>query len=176
MKKNIIALLLVLAVVSFGVFAAPADADFKVTTEVGDNSFMGVTKETVDVKGFVSGAYTDFDELVVEEAGSQDFEAYLTSWSNSVAGYTIEMSATPMAHANKSSNSAADIHYTVTVNSVSYATKSDTTAKEVFDSETLTAITGNSSAITLSVDSDSFAAAATGSYEGTVTFHFVSNS
>ena len=170
MKKNIIALLLVLAVVSFGVFAAPSPATFTVTTTVNDNSFMGVTEETYGTLG-VGGEYTAFENLGVTASGEQTFEAYITSYSNHPAGYTLSMSATAMSN----TTNAAVIHYTVGANSKSYDTETNTTAVDLFTTSALTAITGSSHELSLTVDADSFDAATTGSYTGTVTFTYTAN-
>lgn len=170
MKKNIIALLLVLAVVSFGVFAAPSPAEFTVTTTVNDNSFMGVTEETYATLG-VGGEYTAFTNLGVTASGSQTFEAYITSYSNNPGGYKLSMSATAMSN----STNAAVIHYTVGANSKSYDTETDTTAVELFTTSALTAIIGSSHKLSLTVDADSFDAATTGSYTGKVTFTYTAN-
>ena len=182
MKKNLVALLLVLVVVSFGLFAAdpvaaqaPGKAEFTVTTTVNGVAYMGVTNEQYDAPD--AGDYTLFTNLKIEEAGPQDFKAYITSFSNSPAGYKIAMSATAMA--NTSETGKDPIHYTIgvtksgeTPESVAYATKTDGVAVEVYNSGALAAMSGKSYPLTLSVDSDSFAAATTGSYLGTVTFAY----
>lgn len=181
MKKNLVALLLVLVVVSFGLFAdatpasAPGNAEFTVTTTVNGVAYMGVTTAAYSTPS--ASAYTLFENLDVTEAGVQTFTAFITSFSNSPAGYKIAMSATAMA--NTSETGKDPIHYTIgvtksgeTPESVAYATKTGGDAVEVYNSGALAAMSGKSYPLTLSVDSDSFAAATTGSYLGTVTFAY----
>lgn len=171
MKKNLVALLLVLVVVSFGLFAVVDPAEFTVTTTVNGVAYMGVTNEEYDAPN-ANDYYTLFTNLEIEEAGPQDFTAYITSFSNNPGGYTISMAATAMVNGIVSSD---PIHYTISANSASFDTESDTAAVVVLTTGTLGTMTGSSYLLTLDVDEESFAAAVTGDYEGTVTFTYTAN-
>lgn len=175
--KKIISMLLILLVAGV-LFAdptpatAPSSATFTVKTDVNGVAFMGVTKETFAETGVDPEDYNAYENLDVSESGEQDFTAYITSFSNTPGGYKITMSASAMTNATN----AAEIHYIVGAdngsNVVTFDTKNTQTAVEVYNSGSLTAMTGHSYPLTLSVDSESFAAATTGAYSGTVTFAY----
>lgn len=184
--KKIISMLLILLVAGV-LFAdptpatAPSAATFTVKTDVNGVAFMGVTKETYASKGADDGAYTLFTNLPIDADNLVNTGfAYITSFSNTPGGYKITLSATPMA--NTSVTGKDPIHYTIGAktgesSSVTYTTGPASTgdAVEVFDSGALVAMSGNSYPLTLSVDSESFAAATTGAYSGTVTFTYTAH-
>ena len=173
MKKNLI-VLLVIALVSVGLFAAnPGPSTFDVTTTVEGINEMKLTQ--AEFTGTTKSALTALDAytgpLEVSAYGPQSFTAYISTLSNSRVGYKVTMSETAMADA------AAKIHYTVTANGESVDTSGaengpGSNAKVIIDTLTsgMTGVASQSHLITLSVDQTSFEAAVEGEYSGTVTF------
>ncbi len=172
MKKNLIALL-VIALVSVGLFADPTTSTFNVETSVkGINEMkLTTTKFTGTTKSALDGLTAYTGPLSVTTYGDQNFTAYISTLSNSRVGYTVTMSATAMA------DDAASIHYTVTANGESVDTSNaqngpGSDAKVIIDTLTsgMTGVASQSHLITLTVDQTSFEAAVEGEYSGTVTF------
>ncbi|ADY12420.1 hypothetical protein [Sphaerochaeta globosa] len=176
MKKNIIAVLLIVTIFTVGLFAAtnPADSSFDVSTTIQGINKMKITAEVFT--GTSPGSFNTADgfdsPLGVTEAGSQDFDAYLSTLSNNRTGYTVTMEATAMA--STVSSITAYIDYTVGVNGVTFTTDGATagTAVDVITVASLTGLSSESHQISLSVDQTSFDAAVEGTYEGTVTFTY----
>ena len=181
MKKNIIAVLLVIALSTVFIFAAtnPPATSFDVSTNVS-----GINKMKITAAAFpANGTPSSFDSaavyagpLAVTTYGSQTFTAYLSTMSNNRGGYTVTMDATAMK-STEAGEADAYINYTVTVNNVSLATNgaTDVTAVTVIDVESLTGRASQSHQIALTVDQTSFEAAVEGSYQGTVTFNYTAN-
>ena len=178
MKKNIIAVLLVIALSTAAAFAVDPTS-FLVETAV-----TGINKMKITAAAFpANGTPTSFNSadaytgpLTVATYGSQSFSAYLSTMSNNRGGYTVSMDATAMK-STESGEADAYINYTVTVNNVSLATNgaTDVTAVTVIDVESLTGRASQSHQIALTVDQTSFEAAVEGSYQGTVTFNYTAN-
>lgn len=172
--KKIISMLLILLVT--GVLFAddpaptgPGPAEFTVTTTVNSEAYIGVTSNQYDTP---TTTYTPFTNLPITASTlvNEDF-AYITSFSNHPAGYTVTMKATAMSNPTN----AATINYTIEANGQNYDTSSDTTAVEIYDSNALTAMSGISHSLDLTVNSADFAAATTGAYTGTVTFAYIAH-
>ena len=181
MKKHLVVLLLVLAVVSVGLFAENPKAIFNVVTDVpaiGDikitdapfapdpvrrNSLSSITPE-------FTGTHTVF------QAGAQNLGKYISVLSNNRAGFTIKMSATAM----KSPEFGAMVHdyidYTVAAGEASITTDGANVqaAQVVYSTPAkLTGLTFYSTGITLTVEENSFHDALAGEgYQGTVTFEY----
>ena len=193
MKKNLVALLLVLAVVSVGLFATPldnSDESFTVTTTVS-----GINKMIISTGKYVTNpanvaTFEDlvaFNNLSVAAGGSQGHEgvvAYISTLSNYRKGYKVTMTATAMKCAEPVGGGAAGyINYTVTVDGNSakqIITNSNDLPGEgvvVIDTGVLTnGLAAVSLPIALTVDAGEFNAAVQGSYTGTVTFEWTANS
>lgn len=179
MKKNIIAVLLVIALSTVFIFAAtnPPATSFDVSTSVS-----GINKMKITTAAFTGTTPSSFNSataytgpLAVTAAGSQTFSAYLSTMSNNRVGYKVTMSATAMS--STVSSATAYINYTVGVNSQSLTTAGATVATpvEVITVASLTGLSSQSHAISLSVDQVSFDAAVEGTYTGTVTFTYIAN-
>ncbi len=194
MKKKLIALLVV-AVVTTGLFAfgpggdpepgdfigSPGPSSFDVTTTVEGINLMKITKAAFSgtTKDAFTGAAAYAGELKVTTSGSQTFDAYISTLSNSRIGYKVTMSATPMTSTTGEGQNAvtASIHYTVTANSQSVDTSGKSGgpgagAKVIINTLTdgLDGVAPASHQISLTVDKDTFDAAVEGEYAGTVTF------
>ena len=174
MKKTIIAILAILIIASVSIFAV--DDSFTVTTNVAEIGLMKVSSAAIVAN--TNTGYTNAGEfltLPITTSGTQDFSAYLTVLANKRSGYEVTMAATAMTSTVGSATSY--INYTVSlvsdplkkiVTNGATATGSVT----VMDVNSLTALTGASEKLALSVDSTTFEAAVSGSYTGTVTFTF----
>jgi len=179
MKKNIVAVLLVIALSTVFIFAAtnPPATSFDVSTNVS-----GINKMKITTAAFTGTTSSSFDSataytgpLAVTAAGSQTFSAYLSTMSNNRVGYKVTMGATAMS--STVSSATAYINYTVSVNNKSLTTNNGTTVApvEVITVASLTGLASQSHQIALSVDATSFDAAVEGSYTGTVTFTYTAN-
>lgn len=177
MKRNIAAALLILALASFAVYAAdPSPASFDVTTTVPGINLMKITTaqftQTTPAQFASATAFTG--PLAITTHGSQTFNAWLSTMSNSRSGYKVTMTATAMKSSIQD-QADAYINYTVTVNTKSITTNnaSSTPASiDVITVTSLTALSKQSHKIALTVDQASFQSAVEGSYSGTVTFTY----
>jgi hypothetical protein len=178
MKKNLIALLIV-ALVSVGLFADPITDSFTVTTTIGSINNMKVTEEDVSTKAWSS--LKDFTNFGVTSSNLNTGAAiaYLTTQSNNRKGYKISISATAMANTVLTGHDITYINYTVYLgdDTDGLPTNNGTTATkaDVVTVSGLTTKTEVSYPIKIQVDSSQFAAAVDGSYSGTVTFNYVAN-
>jgi hypothetical protein len=186
MKKNLVALLLVLAVVSVGVFAAPTNPDpasFNVTTTVTGINLMKITKAQYNPSNpnptnFGSAeAYGGTHS--VSAGGTQVINAWISTLSNSRKGYKVTMGATAM---KSSLEGASDtyINYTVKVdnnNDKKITTNNATlvTPVTVIQHDSLQGPTATSLQISLEVNEGEFNTAVEGVYTGTVTFTYSAN-
>lgn len=193
MKKNLVALLLVLAVVSVGVFAENPNVDtaaktFEVETVVKGINMMKVSSAKYEADPATPASFHLLDsapKYSVTAGGSQNLGnpiAWISTISNSRAGYQVKMTATAM----KSSIEAVDayINYTVTVDgdAVNKQIITDDTdihdlssAVTVIDTKTggLAGLNAVSLGITMNVNADDFAKAVEGTYTGEIKFHWV---
>ena len=177
MKKNLIALLIV-ALVSVGLFADPITDSFTVTTTVTSKNNMKVTEEDVSTKAWSS--LTDFTNFGVTSTNLNTGAAiaYLTTQSNNRKGYKISIAATAMANAAMEGYAITYINYTVYLgtDTTGLQTTNGTEAtKDVITVSELTTLTEVSYQIKIKVDADQFAAAVDGTYTGTVTFNYIAN-
>jgi len=173
MKKIIIATLLILATATTSIFAVTDS--FTVTTTVVEMGLIKITNAAIGSSTLAAyNALTDYDNLIVTAAGTQNFTAYMTTLSNKRTGYNVKMTATAMT---STVGTTAYINYTVGANGASVTTNGSAviTPVTVINVTTLTAINGDSKPITLSVDATSFNAAVSGTYVGNVTFTFTAN-
>ena len=178
MKKNIVAVLLVIALSTFAVYAVD-DASFQVETSVTGINKMKITDALFPANGTPSSfdsADVFVGPLEVETYGSQSFTAYLSTMSNNRGGYTVTMDATAMK-STETDEADAYINYTVTVNSVSLETNgaADLTPVTIIDEDSLAGRASQSHQIFLTVDQITFEAAVEGTYQGTVTFNYTAN-
>ncbi len=180
MKKNIVAVLLVIALSTAAAFAAtnPPSSSFDVTTNVGGINKMKITAAAFPANGNPSAfdsAAAFAGPLGVTASGAQTFSAYLSTMSNNRVGYKVTMSATAMS--STVSSATAYINYTVGVNNKSLTTAGATavTPVEVITVSRLTGLASQSHQISLSVDATSFDAAIEGCCSGSVTFTYTAN-
>lgn len=170
MKNKILTIILTVLLIGASFFGAnPGPAEFTVTTTVADKSYMGVTTTAYTTP---DANYTAFTNHGVTASGSQTLTAFITSYSNNPAGYSITMSATEMTNQGEGLSTNSPIHYTVGANEKTYNTETSEAAVVVYTSGSLATISGVSYAISIDVDTTSFAAATTGSYTGTITFTY----
>jgi hypothetical protein len=178
MKKNLIAILII-ALVSVGLFADPITSTFDVTTSVKSINELKLTE------GALSSPYptslVGFDEfsddVVIDSDGeTEDFTAYISVLSNHKAGFTVTMSASPMISTTAPTTNTYEIDYTVTVgtgqSAKSYTTNATASAVTVFEETAIMALTGESKILSVEVDPDTFTAAIEDDYKGTVTFTY----
>jgi hypothetical protein len=179
MKKNLIALL-VIALVSVGLFAVDPTAGFDVTASVGATNEIKVTKIAVTTAAAFDLATNAFGSSHTVTAGGPQtgLAAYVSTKSNNRGGYTISMSATSMK-SGAQGETPAYINYTVSVTAgsevSSITTTSGTTAASKTDFITvssLNALTVQSYLIELSVNATEFTNAVEGEYSGNITFTF----
>ncbi|HPB41709.1 MAG TPA: hypothetical protein PLR03_02650 [Sphaerochaeta sp.] len=184
MKKNLVALLLVLAVVSVGLFAADITKTFNLATTV-----QGVNKMKITAAEF-TGTPGQFDAAeeatthTVNTYGNQQspeadsLKAWLSTISNNRAGYTVKMTAAPLKSV-VGGQATAYIDYTVTVNGLSIETQGSETTNPAFQNvitvANLAGIAKQSHQLSIVVDQTTFEAAVAGSYTGTVTFEYTAN-
>lgn len=171
MKKTFITILLVILFVAAPMFAVTDS--FNVTTTVADVGLIKVTEAASTVATVTAfNALTAYGDLAISTSGSQTFDAYMSTLSNSRSGYTVTMDATSMVSTGSPANSYID--YTVTVNSVGLTTTGATPVAGVtiLTVASLAAIATETHAVSLSIDSTTFDAAVSGSYSGTVTFTY----
>jgi len=171
MKKNFVAVLLVIALSTFAVYAVD-DASFQVETSVAGINMMKLTQASFNGnKAALEGAAAYTGPLEVAASGVQTFDAYLSTLSNNRKGYTVSMTATAMA-SEVSGQATSYIDYTVQVNGVSIETDGANVVagKTVIDQLAMAGLASQSHKISLTVDSTTFDVAVEGDYEGTVTF------
>lgn len=171
MRRTLLATLLLLLIASTSLFAV--EDSFTVTTGITLIGYMKVSSAAIAANTVT--AYTNsgsFDTLGISTSGTQDFSAYMTTLCNNRTGYEVTMTATAMSSTQGSSTTYID--YTVGCGTGSITTNGAAVIEPVtiVDIGTLDVLTGNSEAITLSVDADTFNAAVAGDYAGTVTFSF----
>ncbi len=176
MKKYFIATILILAIATTSIFAVPVTDNFTVTTTVAEIGLIKVTTASIGANTLAAyNALTDFTTLAIDSPGTKTFSAFMTTLSNKRTGYNVKLSATAMTSTVGSATSY--INYTVGSNGQSVTTNGAATVTPVtvINVPSLTAISGDSKAITLSVDATSFNAAVSGNYTGIVTFTFTAN-
>ncbi len=176
MKKNLI-VLLVIALVTVGLFAAVPEAEFQVTTSISAINAMKLT--TTDIAALETvpitlGGMTEFeaDVVISSQGATEAFTAYITALSNHSGGFTLKVSATPMTSKDNSATNSNKIDYTVTAGSATYTTSDTATAQTVVTSGAITKLTGISKQIAIAVDTSTFNAAVEDDYVGTVTFTY----
>jgi hypothetical protein len=184
MKRNIIAILLVLSLATVGVFADPpnpnpANTSFDIITSVQGINYMKITTAefTSTAPGDFISATTYAGPLEVTTYGTQNFSAWLSTMSNNRSGYTVTMTANAMK-SEIEDLSDAYIDFTVTVNTKAITTEGTTSSPAsvaVITAGSMTGLSKQSHKIALSVDQETFEAAVEGDYTGTVTFNYVAN-
>ena len=177
MKKNIIALLLVLAVVSFGVFADSSQKSFDVqTTITAVNDMKLVTAEVTTPSGY--DAATGFTGQVTYNGSTYSSFPYIAAKSNNRDGFTVALSAKAMESNNEGTKTY--IGYTVsaggsevTVTRASAATTVEAEAGEyVISSGSLNVLTAKSEQVSIAVNATDYAEAVDGVYTGTIYLTF----
>ena len=189
MKKNLVALLLVLAVVSVGVFAAGPDVGaakfdlkttvnainqmkFTVAAQSTKDGFIGDTKDlTAGVR--VGNNGTD----VVKVDGNYYDVAYISTMSNYRKGFHVDMKIEAMV--STIGTASTYINYSVKLDdeSTETTTNNDTAVqlnKVIDNTAGFSTLTFNSRLVKVKINKDQFDNAVQGEYTGTVTFSWTS--
>jgi len=188
MKKNLVALLLVLAVVSVGVFANPnqdtGPKTFTVTTTISGINLMRVSSAQYVANPIAPSSFKELGVVEnhgVEAGGDQGTVAYLSTLSNYRKGYKVEMTATAMKSTLEGA-SAAYINYTITVDGDATHKQITTNNNDTHDNNKVVINTGALSGlnavslpITISVNAGQFTNAVEGMYSGEVKFTWIAN-
>lgn len=181
MKKNLIAILLVLMISSVGIFAADATGQFDVVTNVGgihEIKLVTVGTTVPTTKAGFDGLTADNSDFTVDDTNYSTVQTVrqLISMSNNRNGYYMTLSATAMEA--DLGTEFAYINYDVIAGGASVTTNDGTTvtsATNIYDSGTLSGITFYSTNVTVEVDAEEYENAVTGSYSGTITFNLFAN-
>jgi len=184
MKKNLI-VLLIIALVSVGLFAAdpPATAtdSFTVTTTISGINNMKVTTTAVGTDSKTYSQLADFSNYAINSASDLSPStaiAYLSTQTNNRNGYKISLTVTAMK-STPTTGAVSYINYTIFLadDTVGQVTDNGTakTKSNVIQQGALTGLTEKSYPIKITVNPDQYAAAVEGSYTGTVTFDYVAN-
>lgn len=182
MKKNLIALLLVLAVVTAGVFAANEGSDtsasFDVKTTVGSYNLVSVTSAKFEGSTLESwNTFLPNNAISQAVAISGNTLAYANVITNAKNGVNVYVTASKMASgtAGQEGGNNYKVDYTVTVNGTSFATATET-ANKLFlaatASKATTSLFVGSYPVTAAVAETSFNNAPEDTYTGTITFTF----
>jgi len=193
MKKNLVALLLVLAVVSVGLFAGLEDTKaFDIRTTVSSQHHMKFTTIRVANYGEFNNGSNNADlSGGVEFTAGGPFKtdgtfatvAYISTASNHRAGYYVKMTAKAMKHTDVTLPNNY-INYTIVLDrgegggAEKTATTNNATDGVIAKAIEVTSQSGmqvQSKKIEVKIDTDSYTAAADGLHEGTVTFEYYSN-
>ncbi|OQA45231.1 MAG: hypothetical protein BWY50_00167 [Spirochaetes bacterium ADurb.Bin315] len=194
MKKNLVALLLVLAVVSVGVFAdppaVPAAVDFDIVTTIDPINAMKFTNNSVN-----NGTYSDFTGAVLDNnskigkyaatgipaselTSDLTLVGYLSIASNYRLGVKINMTASAMVNSDDSVTTYIPYKIALGSDTTGSTVTSDGLEKnDVFENGGLsfTNLNVKSTAIKIKVEQTDLDAALVGDYTGTVTFNWVYN-
>ena len=190
MKKNLVALLLVLAVVSVGVFAAGPDVgaakfDLKTTvnainqmkfTAAAQSTKDGFIGDTKDLTGGVAVGNDGTD--VVKVDGNFYSVAYISTMSNYRKGFQVDMKVEAMKSTLEGINNY--INYTVMLDTdegTETTTNNGTPVqlnKVIDNTAGFSTLTFNSRLVKVKINKDQFDNAVQGEYTGTVTFSWTS--
>jgi hypothetical protein len=193
MKKKLVALLLVLAVVSVGLFAAPVtpthgDVEFEVKATVSghnvmkftSNSMVGQNKSTFEGDTWNGPVLVGADKTIKPSTNTFYDVAFISVMSNWRKGFTISMEATPMW------DGTAYIDYSIALNGTDQGSTAGNEALEAdqnvqvaevikYASGAITGLTFDSRKISIKVLEADYNNAVEGEYTGTVTFTFTAN-
>jgi len=189
MKKNLVALLLVLAVVSVGVFAGPtvdpAKFDLKTTVNaINQMKFTAAAQSTkdefiADTKDLTGGVAVGTDPAdVVKVDGNFYNVAYISTMSNYRKGFQVDMKVEAMKSTLEGINNY--INYTVMLDTDegTETTTNDGTPvqlnKVIDNTAGFSTLTFNSRLVKVKINKDQFDNAVQGEYTGTVTFSWTS--
>jgi hypothetical protein len=179
MKKKLIAILIVLALVSTGVFAAnagdAASALFKIQTQIEGLSLVSLTKGEISAQtvGAWNNAHGEENNLAGKTISIDDYtvtDPYVNILNNTKNGVYLRVSAEKMGSADNAN--LYTIGYTLTVNSKSHTAGSGTPTEIYKPAETAASngvIKIISSKIDLDVTGD-LDSAPEDTYTGTITF------
>ena len=178
MKKSIIALLLVLAVVSFGVFADSTPKSFEVKTTIDAVNDMKLVTASVSTPAGYGEAAGFTGQVTYDGTDYTDFP-YIAAMSNNRAGFTVALTAKAMESGN-ATGTKTYIGYTVTAGESSVVVaaadtttvKADANEKFVISSGTLNVLTAKSEQVSIAVNATEYAAAVDGTYTGTIYLTF----
>ncbi len=167
MRKNSIALLLVLTLSIVAAFAATED-DLNVTTHVtGQNEILvhsiALTKTT-----WAAPANPITYAISDTEVGSATKVGYINVKTNNRNGYSLAITADPLA------SGTFEIDYLVAVGSASYDTASATNAANTITvgSGVITGLTVTAYEVDVTVDATQYADAPSGDYSGNIYFNY----
>ncbi len=174
MKKNLIALLII-ALVSVGLFAADPDpATFNITTTIGgvSNLKLGATTTTkpTTIAGFDDDVEEDNSAFEVDDNNYDDTNTVrsIFAYSNNRTGYTISLAAKAM----KGTASSKYINYTVDAGGATVTTTSTDNYVDADDPvEKVTSLTGLTFSkidIDITVDGTAYENAVNDTYTGTI--------
>lgn len=185
MKKNIVAVLLVIALSTVATFAATSvgNDSFDVSTTVAGRHGLilvatGTTVPTTNA-GFsqLTADNSDFG-INDENYTSSHTVRQLIAMSNNRNGYYITMSASPM----NIENTNYYIDYTVTAGTASIDTSDSVNGAAVVATQNVFAttdpmqgLTFATADVTVAVDQNDYLNAVTGEYRGTITFNLMAN-
>ncbi len=172
MKKNIVAVLLVITLSTAALFADPVS--FDVSTQVAGLNYLAITD--AEFTGTTMGAWNTFMPANTVEGAvpiTTSPLAYVNVVNNKRAGVAVYVKADKM-EANTSGNNYK-IDYSVTVNGATYSTATST-ANVMFVTAAQSAATSGlfleSYPVTAAVVQTSFDNAPEDTYVGTITFTF----
>jgi len=184
MKKNIVAVLLVIALSTAAAFAADASSEFQVQTQVnGKHGLKLVAPGTTTPTNY--GQFNNLSEatpgtFTINDTNytTDDLVARkMVAMSNNRTGYVVTMSASAMASALTSGS--AYINYVVTAGGATVTTSDATVvdaAAAVYSSPAeLSSLDIYATDVAITVNESNYEAAVTGTYTGTVTFNLTAN-
>jgi hypothetical protein len=186
MKKNIVAVLLVIALSTAAAFATNPDASdsFQVETSVsGKHGLKLVAPGTVTPTNYgqfnlLSDATPTSFTINDDNYKTDDLVARkMIAMSNNRTGYVVTMSASAMA--SPLTSGSAYINYIVKAGGATVITDNGTVvnaAANVYTSATeLSTLSIYATDVTITVNESNYEAAVTGTYTGTVTFNLKAN-
>ena len=179
MKKNIIALLSITLIASFGLFAAtlPTPAQLNLSTTISGVNLMKLTTDqfnpgTPSIALFDSATANEATE-VVSNAADTGTIAYLSILTNKRTGFTVTMTAEALDSATVGNNFL--INYVVTAGTASYDTSDGTGTNTITVNSGITGLTAFSYPVSVDLNDAEYDAALEDTYSGTVTFTYTAN-
>ena len=181
MKKNLVALLLVLVVVSFGLFADASEKSFQVETTIAPTNDMKLVTASVTTPVEYDDA-TAFGGTVTYNGTSYTAFPYIAAKSNSRGGFTITMTAKAMASQNETGTksyigykvSAGDSSITVLKGDADAAV-ADPDSKKVIVTGAQSVLHAASEEVSIVITEADYDNALQETYVGTITFNFQAN-
>jgi len=168
MKKNILAVLMVITLSSFAAFAATS-GDLNVSTSVsGQNEIMvhsiALTKET-----WAAPANPISATILANEVGSAKQVGYVNVKTNNRKGYALTVTADKLA------SDTFEIDYLVNMGSASFNTASASNTENTITvaNGVITGLTVTPYEVSVTVDQTQYDNSPSGLYEGNIYFNYV---